>query len=377
VAPTATAGQVAVTDNGGTKTVSGVGSLIQITGTNAGDTITFTGNTGFNGNVLINGSNGDDIITVNAAAANVTNGNVTVLSGLGNDTTNLAGRIGGTLTSSNTSGADIVNITGAATVGGDASLSGVSTLNQTAALTTGGSLTVSGLVNTSTPLTVNSLADLTVGRNLQVTGGSGTNMINVVGNLSVNGSATINFGLGTGTNSEILNPAGGTGIGGNLQITGGAADDTTVLAPTVIVGSSTTLNLGEGTNLSTIDGLFAGPVSVNGGNTVNTTTIGAGAGTALFGSLTISYGNGTNTTTVNVAPGGLLTYRGGNNVDTVNLTPTTPSTFNVNMAFGSGTNTLTLNANVTLTGRVTSQNQAGDTFNQGGATLAPNLFFQF
>jgi len=73
----------------------------------------------------------------------------------------------------------------------------------------------------------------------------------------------------------------------------------------------------------------------------------------------------------------LLTYRGGNTSDTVNLTPATPQTYNVDMTFGTGTNVLTLNANVTLTGRVTSGNQAGDTFNQNGATLGSPLFFSF
>ena len=68
VAPTTTPGQVAVTDNTGTRTVSGVGTLIEILGTNAADTITFTGNTGFNGNLIIDGGNGDDTITLGAAA---------------------------------------------------------------------------------------------------------------------------------------------------------------------------------------------------------------------------------------------------------------------------------------------------------------------
>src|SRR5439155_27328616 len=127
---------------------------ISITGTNLADTITFTGNTGFNGNVLVNSGNGNDVVTLNTGAAGITNGSVTVLTGLGNDVLNLAGAIGGSLAFADTAGKNDGNVTAATKVGGSASLVGLGTLTLTGALTVGGGLTITSSLTTGTPLVV-------------------------------------------------------------------------------------------------------------------------------------------------------------------------------------------------------------------------------
>src|SRR5262245_49384385 len=84
---TATAGQIKITDGAKVVTVSGVGGLISITGTNAANTINFNADAkAFPGNLLINAGNGAD--TINLEATNPPGGiggNVTVLEGNGDD----------------------------------------------------------------------------------------------------------------------------------------------------------------------------------------------------------------------------------------------------------------------------------------------------
>src|SRR5262245_60719592 len=69
VETTATPGKIMVTDGAKVVTVSGVGGLISITGTNAANLITFVADAGaFPGNLLVNAGNGADAINLEAAS---------------------------------------------------------------------------------------------------------------------------------------------------------------------------------------------------------------------------------------------------------------------------------------------------------------------
>ena len=100
VETTATPGKLNVTDAGKLVTVSGVGGLVSVTGTNKNDTVQFKANAGpFAGSLIVSTGNGNDTVALQATAAGGIGGHVTVLPGRGADTTavSAATRVGGSL----------------------------------------------------------------------------------------------------------------------------------------------------------------------------------------------------------------------------------------------------------------------------------------
>jgi hypothetical protein len=391
---TTVAGQVAVHDNGGTITYSGVGSLIDITGTNLGDSITFSGNpTNYAGNLLINSGNGADSITLNGGVSDptITNGNVTVLTGLGNDSLSLSGSIGGSLTYDSTYGNDTVTIaTGGVTVGGSASLTELQNLTLTGAFTVGGSLNLTNL-SAGFPLDVTGAGALTVGsatgslQSLTVTGGAGSNKFIPTGVVSVTGNASFSFTQSVGNNLFTL-PAGSS-VGGNLSYNGGNGGDTVTLATGDSIAGNATLNLGNGANALVLNEawLVAGNMTIVEGNGANAafsiggTTLATEA--LVAGNLSITQGNGNNLgVTVNSPPAGMMIYHGGNGTDTLDLEGPAGSVYDVYLTFGTGTNTLTFdstNNGITYTGTVIGSGGM-NTFSQGSNdTLIDINFINF
>jgi hypothetical protein len=375
VAVQSASGKVSVQDNGGSAVIySNVGTQISITGNNLpspnGD-ITFTGNTGFNGNLLINSANGAKTVLVNTAATAITNGNVTLIEGPGNSTTDLAGRIGGTLTYSHALGANTLATTGTVSVGGNATISNANIVNLPTAVTVGGSLSISGQTSGGTALNVTDTLDLTA-KSLSVTGGGGSSSFaDTAGVLTIATSATFNNVLST-SGTVNLSPAAGSFIGTNLYYTGGAGVDAVTLGANLIVGGNANINTGQGIDdLSGLNNAWTvgGNMSITEGNgDEGAFTVGGTVG----GGLTISQGNGNNgQVTVANAPSGLMMYTGGNGTDSLQLGNTAnPATWNVYLTFGTGTNTLTLNPSGLDTYTGTLNGSGGnDTFVQNGNTL--------
>lgn len=376
IAPQATAGKVDVTDNGKTVTYSGVGTSINVTGTTSGDSITFKGNTGFNGNLTINGGNGNDTIDLSGPIL----GNLSVLGGLGDDTitsTNADVKVGGYANLSDTSGTNTLDLNGRNwTVGTDLSVSGVSSFSMGAAntLKVGGNATFSGLSSglSAATYSFNGLS-VSVGKALTINGYSEDDTVNVTvtGAFSTKTGTTVN--LGGGTNSFNLAPGAASTLAGTFQYTGSWGDDTVTLDANATLGGPVNLTLGDGSNTVTQNAgdVISGNLTVNGGSGGNNVTL---SGT-LNGYASFTYGNGVNVTTVNSVPSGKVIYRGGNNDDTLNL-GTGAGTYVVDVIFGSGTNTLDVNATF-MHGSVKAQPGASNTFNQNATDVSDVVFTDF
>jgi len=358
-------------------TVSGVGSLISITGSDAANTIEFKADAAaFGGNVLINGQNGNDTINIEATAVGGIGGDLQVSGGLGNDTVafTAATRVGGNVNLTDTAGANTLTQTGALTVGKDLSVNGAGTVTQGAALTVGGSATFNATQTVANVLNVTLSQATTIGKSLSVLGGVLNDTFATTNSLTVGGSTTLN--LGGGNNTFTLTPTAGS-FNGPLTATGGAGNDTVTTSATLITQGNATFNLGDGTNSFTdaVGAQYFGDLNITGGAGNDTVTVNG----AVSGNLALSYGNGTNTVTLNGSVGGTFRYRGGNGTNTVILTPATPQVIVIDAIFGTnsaaGSNTLNLGANVTLTGIVIGQPGAGNSFSQGTAVLLPNLIF--
>jgi hypothetical protein len=368
VTVTSSPGVVNVQDSSGAGTFTGVGTLISITGTNGNDSIAFRGGSGFNGNLLINTQNGNDAVSVTGPVG----GYVTILTGVGSDSTSLSGRIGSNLTYFHRSGANTVTITGATTVGGEASLSLLGTLAINSSLTVGGNLSISGNPTSGTPLNVHGAGNLTVNKSLYVTGSNGANSFSLTGVLKVTGNAIFNFYAAGGGSLNLSGVAPGSFIGGSLHYSGGAGGDSLSLGDNLTVGGDAILFLGNGvgTFTSTVADTINGNLEITTGNGNNAFTV---AGT-VAGFETIKVGNGTDNVTVDNAPGGLFTFQGGNGTDALTLGAGTTQFFNVYLSFGTGTSTLNLNAADTVTGNILGLGSS-DTLNQNNAILL-DIYFQ-
>lgn len=355
VSPTVV-GQVTVLDSAtplSPQTYSAVGSLIYIQGTNLPDTIIFHGNaTDYAGNVLVNSGNGADVVTLDGGAGTtITNGNVTVISIIDNaDTLDLSGTIGGSLTYVSLYGKDTVATTGATTVDGNATLTGLQHLTLTSALTVKGDLTLTN-ISAGFPLDVVGAGALTVGtsssvlESLTVTGGAGADVFSPSGVVTVTGNATFNFGQSVVGSTMTL--AAGSSVGGNLTYNGGNGGDTVGFGAGDAFAGNVTLNLGNGANLLSLATNFAvaGNLSIAEGNGSNLAFAIGGTTAATYaqiaGNLTITQGNGVNgTVTVESPPAGVLTYKGGNGTDDLDLEGAVGSVYDVYLTFGTGTNTL-------------------------------------
>jgi hypothetical protein len=370
-------GKVTVDDSGKAVTVSGVGGLISITGTNAANTINFRATTAFGGNVLINSGNGNDAVNLRGTVG----GSMTLQGGYGDDTTTVDAdlTVGGSVTSVDNYGANSLLQTGVnLTVGGSLSVTGVGTYSNAGGrlkVGTDASFNMAGNSGKVLTMTVTGLST-SVGRMLSVTGGSLNDSVDFTGtDLSVGSTAT--FSMGNGDNTLTLAPgAGGTGFNGNLTATFGIGDDTVTGGANLLIGGNASFDFG---GAATVAGnvfnddsasLYSGNLSLTGGNDTNDFDIDG----AISGGLNVTVGNGTSTTTFTGTVAGTLRYRGGNGTDTLEVTPAAAETVTIDAIFGTGTSTLTLNANLTLDGRV--EGTGGSyTFNQNGATLAPTLQF--
>jgi len=381
---TTTAGQVTVKDNGSPVTYSGVGSLIEITGTNLPDSITFNGFTAnYAGNLLVLSGNGTDIVNLNGGGTGnfITNGSVLVDSTIdNNDQLNLNGNIGGSLTYFSQYGFDNVVTTGATTVSGNASLTGLQNLTLTSAFTVKGSLNLTN-ISAGFPLDVTGAGALSVGtsanvfQSLTVSGGANADKFIPTGVVSVTGNATFSFTQSVGHSA--LSLAGGSSVGGNLSYYGGNGGDTVTLAALDTVAGNATLILGNGANTLNLNSAWevAGNLTISEGNGANGAfTIGG----TVAGDETVTQGNGVNGTVELTGPSsGVFTYHGGNGTDSVDLQGPAGEVYDVYITFGTGTNTLafdTTNTGLTYLGYV-SGSGGTNTFTQGALDTLIDITF--
>ena len=336
-------GTFQVVDGATNVVVSGIGTSVNIFGSNLNDLIVFNANNPFGGRLLISAGNGNDtVVTVGTVG-----GNAVVLPGLGNDVHTAANfTVGGNLTLADTGGVNTFQMTGNVTVGGSFSATGYSVFRlNNSKLTVGNALTVSSPVS-AVPLTFqgHAAAQLEVGGNWTVRGFAGADRILFAGKANVNGNTF--WTLGDGANQVSFTPATASTLAGNLYLKTGVGDDRVLLNGDLTIGGEATIDLDFGTNQLRFG--LAGNLQANGNWRINVgnglgNNLLSGAGTTFYGNVTITQGNGNgNSTTLNQAPAGTLTFRGGN---------------------GSGT-TLTLNA-----GEVTINARFGNSFAPGS-----NLF---
>lgn len=377
VETTAVDGQIRITDGAQVTTVNGVGTLISITGTNLANTINLRAEAqAFPGNILINGRNGNDTINLSGTFG----GNATILPGNGNDTVtsnNLDVSIGGNLTFVDTHGNNTFNLNGRNyDIGGSASLVGVGTFIMGAdnTLSVGGTLNMTSTPVTTNPLTAqfNGLAT-NVGGSMFITARGQNDVVVITSELTVADNVSVN--LGAGNNTFVLDPAaGGAGIGGRLSFLGGVGVDVVLFGAESQVFGDTTIDLGHGINtfIDTDTSLYAGNLTINGGNGQNTVIVNG----MIDGNFSNTLGNGPNNFTVFTGSvAGKFRYRLGNGQNGILIIdPTVPQTVDIDAVFGTGSSTFVLGDDLTLTGVV--RGTGGDyTFIQGLAELTENLLF--
>ncbi|NBO91188.1 MAG: hypothetical protein EBV06_02555 [Planctomycetia bacterium] len=368
-------GSVTVQDGAKTTTVTNIGNLILITGTNLSNNITFNGTTSFPGSVLINAGNGNDNIEIFGGIG----GNLTVLGGLGNDLTTVTDNldVGGTVNMVDVLGNNDLYITADMAVGGTMAARGFNEFALKVAgssLSVGGDLTVSALVSGQPlELSTEALTAFNVGRNLWASGYANNDSVVIEGDLLVGGNTTVSLGGTTvaGQNDFNLTPdennANTAQLAGNLYYTGGAGLDNVVLNNQTTVAGFTKISLGAvGSNTLDDNATHAGDVIVTGGNGGNRLTFGG----VMDGMVRITLGNGTNNTTFNAAPAGYLVYSGGNLSDTVLLDGA--DDYYVDLLFGTaGTHQLTLETGSTISGEAKSGVPANSTFTNNGDIHQP------
>lgn len=369
VQTTATPGKFEVTDAGKTVTISGVGGLVSITGTNKADVIQFRANaSAFAGSLLINTGNDIDTITLQATAVGGIGGNVTILPGLGSDTTavSAASRVGGSFRVSDPAGINSFINTSGLTVGADLSVAGVTPFVSFAALTVGGRLAVSSTSGASN-LGLTFMGTTTIRRDLDIFSTASSTGVNLSGTMTVGG----NVNLRLGQNSAVAAGSAVT-VAGNLNYVGGEGTDSVTIASGFALGGNAYFALGGGVNVVDIapTALVGGDLSITGGNDTNIiTTLGN-----INGDVSVSVGNGSNGTIIGGTVAGMIRYRGGNGSEGLTVAPAVPATVLVDAVFGTGTATFSLISNATLIGRVVGTG-GSYTFVQGGATLLGPLAF--
>ena len=391
------AGQVKIQDGSSSPVVvSGVGTAINITGTNKADAIVVDATNPFAGNVLINGRNGNDTINFKGTIG----GNLTVLGGLGNDTftNNGDAKVLGNFTFSDSLGKNDIDIANNLTVGGNLTATGVRQfyiIPQTSkTLSVLGNLTIAApTIGPSLDIKIQNGSNLIVGKALTITGNTGDDIFNTffgvnnpsnAGTIQVGGNTNIH--LGEGNNTVVIAPNVAANHNGNFTYTGGAGTDTVIfsngtLSPVTIAGNAT-FHLGEG-NLNDLT-FFEGTI-LNGNLTA---TVGNGDSNGIFfqpdsvlnGNVNITLGNGNNNfplyyVAFGTAPAGTLklTVGNGNNVLELYNFGTSPLTYAVDLLFGNGNNVVSLleiPGDVIITGKLIG-GTGSNTFNQNLATILP------
>jgi hypothetical protein len=319
------------------------------------------------GNLLINGSNGADSITVDLNGLTYTGnipsistangndsvsimngkvaGNLAVLLGPGNDSVSLSANVGGTAQVISQSGAGSASVTVTSTsIGGDLSLTSIRRVTLSAATAFGGNVTVQDGAIASSSVTISGAA--TVNKNLTIQGGTGSDSVAISGALTVNGGTQITLGNGNDT----FNLTSASTFGGNFGFTSGAGNDSVlVMGAAVFGGQTTSFNMGDGNDSVTLMSTSSvfGTLSMTEGSGNDSVTVDS----TVFGDMRWNLGNGTDTVTIGNAPGGTLFWTSGNGNDSVTFGDGTNSageTWTVNMRFGTGNDTLTLAGNGTV-----------------------------
>jgi hypothetical protein len=248
------------------------------------------------GNITVNTSIGDDIVTLNLAG----------------------GPFGGSFTFNAGSGNDTFNMMGANPMGGSLTLNSVQNFNPTGVII-GGNVTINDALENPTVPDAVTMTTVTIGGNLSFTGNNGfANLLNVVGASSIGGNVTVSEG-----NSPNIFTSDSTLIGGSVLYSGGSNNDTVTFTGTS-VGGSMTVSLGfaaaAGNALTFDGGVIGRNLSVTGGAAIDSISISPGAATTIGGSAYFSLGDGTNTLTFKGLFGtssSSLSYFGGAGVDTL------------------------------------------------------------
>ncbi len=199
-------------------------------------------------------------------------------------------------------------------------------------------LQVSGGEGTNTIV----LTGLFVPGAVAVTGGAGADVLHITASSSVQGKLKVD--LGGGTNATTIDTF--TGVQGDVSIKGGAGADS-FQDQFSGFGGKVTLGFGDGSNAVNIhQGTIHGAFTFKGGSGPDSFDL---SEAFMEAKTTVLLGAGSNTAALtNVEVSGAFTYKGGADDDTIVLTHPTfpaPATFTV----GAGPNTLTFNsAGVTI-----------------------------
>jgi hypothetical protein len=338
--------KVAVTGLGSTPSFSGVSNIIY-NGSNGTDNVTvdLAGRT-YTGSLFINSGNGNDSVILGGAGGGILGG-VNVLTGPGHDLValNSAGTgpvtFGGTIQVTSTGGNDSValgNPGGPTTVGGDVSLTGVNTVNlgRSHADVLGGNVTVQS-PSATLPVGVTLGNGLTINKSLTVNTGAGADTV-TVNNATILGNLALS--LGEGNNSFNLQ-GGGVTIGGNTNLTAGNGNNTVFIGTGFTTQGNLNATLGDGNNNLQMGSPGTQGFTVFGNMTL---TVGSGNNQGAFvvgrvgGDMFFNTGGGTNSITIPLPPAGTLHWRGRADGDTVGLglAGLFGEDFNVDMEFGPG-----------------------------------------
>jgi hypothetical protein len=399
-------GTLTITSTGGTSvqaqdgagpklSFTGVGT-VYVTGTNLGQQVTFNDTTTFNGNFFVNTGNGNDSVTL---AGGKLLGNVTVMGGLGNDFIQInadGNTVGGNVTYSDNAGNDRIDFSG--TVLGSATVTGANTITVAG---TGVAAGISGnatFTNLGDGFPVNfktfNAPAVTFGKDLSVTTGSAADTVTfgAAGGTTVSGNATFNLGEGlnsltVGTNADVFNGnfsySAGTGndtvtvnakaaFNGNFTTSLGDGNNTYNTSTGFSVAGNATLNAGNGSNGFLGFGNVAGNMNINFGNGNNNFTINRN----VSGDVNITLGNGNNGVVFSSGTssvGGTIHIRTGNGNNDIQLNRS--QTYVLDIQLGNGDDTVeSVAENPVFTGLIDGGGRiTANVFNQGGATLSPNL----
>lgn len=304
------AGAVTVKNNAATLGTYNVTGGVTILMGNSADTVALGSTAAVNipGSLSVTTGNGDDVFTAQGRVG----GNVTVASGLGNDSTGLTAFTAGgpSVRFDGGPGTDTFTTAGAATLAGTTLL-----LNQNATTLASGfqasSLVINNVSDTGAAAAALA-AGAAVAGSYTYSGGPGSDTVTVDG--TVNGS--LNVVDMSGANSFT---AGATaGVNGNLSLNFGSGNDTFNTTAGAFFGS-VNANLGEGDNTYGIDNAFTvfGDFNLRAGNGTNDLTFN---GATINGSLNVTFGSGTDSFTFTSGSVGYRTvYRAGAGTNTVTL----------------------------------------------------------
>lgn len=387
------------------------GGTVFITGSNKADTINFdvAGNS-FTGSLFVQGCNGNDTINIfSSVDGGELRGNVTAITGRGNDTLNLnntaatAMTFRGRIQALNTVGNDVINLgnaTGVTTFLGDVLSTGFSDVNVGfgAADVYGRDLIVR-LLHQTQPLDVFMDANITFGRDVTIYGTPLADTVNILGPDTI--GRNLNISLGVGNDFIIVSDvdvfAGGPlTVQGNFNLDMGQGDNSYDLDDPFQVFGDMNIWGGNGQNfVNNFNGSTGGDLRAffgNGDNNINLATTGltiagdfhytAGNGfnaigfadVVIAGMVDIHLGNGNNVVTA-IDPavfGGTFNLQTGNGDNNLSFVYFSPILLDLNVQFGNGNDTV-LVFGTTLTGTVDGGGGTNTFIDAGGNTYLPTF----